>query len=113
MNYKKLLLENIDADFQKALNSFIKGIEALIHKEEKDYTNDWQKTAITTGDMKKYVKIIATTGPSTRVWGFIDKSNGDILKAASWKVPAKHARGNIYDQNPFKSVTYIGPAYLK
>jgi hypothetical protein len=26
---------------------------------------------------------------------FIDKATGDILKPASYKVPAKHARGNI------------------
>jgi hypothetical protein len=27
--------------------------------------------------------------------GFIDLTNGDILKADGWKAPAKHARGNI------------------
>jgi hypothetical protein len=30
------------------------------------------------------------------VYCFVDKSNGDILRAATWKAPAKIARGNIY-----------------
>jgi len=28
---------------------------------------------------------------------FVDRTNGDVLKAASWKTPAKGARGNIFD----------------
>jgi hypothetical protein len=38
---------------------------------------------------------------------------GDILKAASWKAPAKHARGNVFDGNwGIGSVGVYGPAYL-
>jgi hypothetical protein len=33
------------------------------------------------------------------VYCFIDLSNGDILKAAGWKAPAKGARGNIFNDN--------------
>ena len=32
---------------------------------------------------------------------------GDIMKAASWKQPAKHARGNIFD-DPQKALTHDG-----
>lgn len=53
------------------------------------------------------------------VWGFIVKSDkdkkfkkGDILKAASWKAPARNvARGNIMDED-FSWVRWTGPAYL-
>jgi hypothetical protein len=47
-------------------------------------------------------------------WAFVDKTTGDVLKAASWKKPAKHARGNIFDEwNGLKSVGPYGPAYLR
>jgi hypothetical protein len=29
--------------------------------------------------------------------GVIDMTNGDVLKAETWKRPAKGARGNLYD----------------
>jgi hypothetical protein len=47
---------------------------------------------------------------------FIDLTNGDILKAASWKAPAKHARGNIrvgtVADSWNGSVSYYGAVYL-
>lgn len=47
-------------------------------------------------------------------WAFVDSTNGDILKPAGWKAPAKHARGNIYDEpNWSKWIGPYGPAYLK
>jgi len=40
---------------------------------------------------------------------FIVKENGDILKPASWKVPAKHSRGNIYSaENGMEAVSPNG-----
>lgn len=45
---------------------------------------------------------------------FVDMTTGDVLKPASWKTPAKHARGNIFDaQNGLGSMGEHGPAYLK
>lgn len=49
---------------------------------------------------KRYARIVAsdshTNGTSRSVWGFVDMTNGDLLKANSWKSPAKNfARGNI------------------
>lgn len=48
---------------------------------------------------KHYIRIVATsTGPARSAFGFIDSTNGDVLKAAGWKAPAKNfARGNISD----------------
>ena len=53
-------------------------------------------------------------------WGFISRvdgdlkgspiKKGDLLKAASWKSPAKHARGNIMDGTAKYGV--YGPEYL-
>lgn len=41
------------------------------------------------------------------VYCFIDPTNGDLLKSASWQSPAKHARGNI--NTPTSGVEYLGP----
>ena len=39
---------------------------------------------------------------------------GDVLKAAGYSAPAKHARGNIYDDDQgMKGMAWTGPAYLK
>ena len=54
---------------------------------------------------QRYVKISREDkhGGSASVEAFIDRTNGDVLKAASWKVPAKHARGNIFEADNGKS----------
>ena len=47
-------------------------------------------------------------------YGFIDRTNGDVLMAASWRAPAKHARGNIFQ--PDNGLACVGPygiAYMK
>jgi hypothetical protein len=45
---------------------------------------------------------------------FVDKATGDVLKSASWAAPAKHARGNIYDEhNGLSRITPYGVEYLR
>jgi len=45
---------------------------------------------------------------------FLDRGNGDVLKAAGWKAPAKHARGNLGDAHAgLGSMGVNGPAYLR
>lgn len=56
----------------------------------------------------------------TSCWGFISRvdgdlkgapiKKGDLLKPATWKAPAKHARGNIIDGTAKWGV--YGPEYL-
>jgi hypothetical protein len=44
---------------------------------------------------KKYARVYKQDGTQRSAWGFVDLATGDILFAAGWKAPAKHARGNI------------------
>jgi len=48
----------------------------------------------------KYVKVVSISGGGSRsVHCFVEKANGNILRAASWKSPARNfVRGNVYDQ---------------
>jgi len=48
---------------------------------------------------RKYYKLIHKDGISRSVHCFIDKSNGDVYKSASWKSPAKGVRYNLLDDN--------------
>jgi len=64
---------------------------------------------------RNYVRIMSEGS----VWGFVAmKDNpkkgeimGDLLKPASWKAPAKHSRGNIF--NGTDQWEFFGPKYLK
>jgi len=59
---------------------------------------------------KRYIKVIKDSS----AYCFVDKKNGDVLKATSWSAPAKHARGNIFDEhNGLKHIGPYGPAYLR
>lgn len=48
---------------------------------------------------KKYIKIAMryNNGGGGSVHCFVDSTNGDVLKAAGWKTPAKGARYNLMD----------------
>ena len=62
---------------------------------------------------RKYAKLIRTesdpaTGEKrgqTFVHSFVEVATGDIFKAATFKAPAKHARGNIYRGNGAEALT--------
>jgi hypothetical protein len=60
---------------------------------------------------RKNARIIVDRGYSRDVWCFVALDNGDILKAAGWKAPAPHARGNI--RNGTQGCGPHGPAYLR
>lgn len=64
---------------------------------------------------QKYVRIVRERGPNDRsAFGFIDTTNGDLLKAESWKKPARIPRGNLYDASTWKgSHDPYGMAYLR
>jgi len=65
---------------------------------------------------RKYIRL----WDGTSAWGFISMfegeykgvpiKEGDLLKPANWKSPAKHSRGNIFDGTD--KWEYYGPKYL-
>lgn len=71
---------------------------------------------------KKFIRIVAQRRDSScvpleygrSVYCFLD-FQGNIYKAESWKKPAKHIRGSIFDDNfSFgKSLTTYGAVYLR
>ena len=102
--------------FEEALERFVKRGQDIVYAHYKKNLTNLTPNILEVGGGKKYIKIIAKDGDggdSKSVWAFINKENGDILKPATWKAPAKHARGNIYDDNPMEKVGPYGPEYLR
>ena len=79
-----------------------------------DMPSQWKELVVEVGN--KFIRLWCGTG----CWGFISRvdgdlkgapiKKGDLLKCASWKSPAKHARGNIIDGTAKYGV--YGPDYL-
>ncbi len=105
-----------DEKFGNALRVFVEGCQN-IHTDymARDFPNT-TPDEITSKIGKRYAKIIRTrvAGDGGSVHCFVDMTNGDVLRAASWKAPAKHARGNIFDEHDgLKNMNEYGPAYLR
>ena len=86
-------------DFGKALNEWVTRSNKVTYQPVKIFS---------TGP--KYVKI--TWQNDSGVFAFIEKTTGDVLMPATWKAPAKHARGNIYKVGE-EGVEKYGVKYLK
>jgi hypothetical protein len=98
-------------NYNPKLQSFVSGCQALLDKE-----NLCSKPVLEVRNGTKYTKVIRkdTVGSSASVYAFIDKTNGDVLKPAGFNAPAKHARGNIFDEaNGLAHMSWHGPAYLR
>lgn len=95
--------------FNEHLETFVNGCQMISDKHMERYPR-LEKPVITYTEGKRYVKL-ARDGS---VHCFVDMTNGDVLKAAGWNKPAKHARGNIFDDhNGLRWMGEYGPAYLK
>ena len=104
--------------FDSALTNLLENIQA-------DYDNwcdgtkygSMEDAKLSTKVGRKFIKIVRDNS----VWGFVSRVDGthkglplkvgDVLKAAGWRAPAKHTRGNIFDDNQ-DYFQWTGPNYL-
>jgi hypothetical protein len=85
-----------------------------VNKEFEGKVYSWSTLVAKKGS--KFMKI--QSGSS--VWGFVSMydgefqgvpiKKGDLMKPASWRAPAKHSRGNIFDGTA--KYKWTGPQYL-
>lgn len=105
-----------DKNFDDAFNTFVEGCERISHAyTDKNFPKIGHDIfRVRTGS--RYMKVTTSRVPSEHgsVFCFVDKTSGDVLKPAGWSGPAKHARGNIFDDNNgLGSIGPYGPAYLR
>jgi hypothetical protein len=91
---------NISDDLATALIGLKDVIVADYARFLKEIDGSKDKFGIEFEAGSKYVKIVSISGGGSRsVHCFVEKANGNILRAASWKSPARNfIRGNVYDQ---------------
>ena len=80
------------------LAQFVATLSALhyggLRNEYPDTPCNWATIEARPG--RRYAKLVALrNGGSDGCFGFIDLTNGNILKADGWSTPAKGPRGNI------------------
>lgn len=89
-------MENFDSKLQE----FVDYVQNMINKYFSDNYTCLVPCKISIMRGKRYVRIVRTSdgGNGQRsVFCFIDATNGNILKSASWKAPeTKNPRGNIF-----------------
>ena len=85
-----MITESQIADFAKAVETM-----RVEYAASQGYSNFIADVGYSMG--KRYAKLMVANGGQLNgsVFCFVDLSNGNILKAASWSTPAKGARGNI------------------
>lgn len=89
--------------FEEALQEWLRRTQQMIDDYYAEhYPRQGKKLSLMRG--RRYVRVVeestmnGRTGMGRSVYVFIDTRNGDVLKPASWKGPAKHARGNIFTE---------------
>jgi len=97
-------------DLTAALDRFFDGCKRISDEYMNANFPSLTKPAFKIQELQKRYRIVCNSA----AFCFIDKATGDVLKAASWAAPAKHSRGNIFDEsNGLGSIGPYGPAYLR
>lgn len=91
-------------DINERINQFCQNLNALYVEEYAKRAPNLMSPTFAPEYGKKYVRIVEHAAKTVCVDGrsvycFIDLSNGDILKAAGWRAPAKGKRGSIFNED--------------
>lgn len=102
----------VDKNTQQ-LVSFLSGCQVKIDENNKQFKHVARPT-VEINNGRRYFRVERVDVSSRSAHCFIDRTNGDILKAAGWKGPAKHKRGNIFElDNGLDCMGPYGAAYLR
>ncbi len=101
--------------FPQKMAAFVEAVQTMVNKHYADKLANLTPPVFSVDEGRRYLRVVRTEtfGSSRSVYCFVDKTNGDILKAATWKAPAKHARGNVFDEKPLDAVTEYGAKYIR
>jgi len=97
-------------EFKKSFDLYLQGCKDIFDQYWENNGFIHEKSVFDYKVGHRYVKVI--NGSS--VHSFVDMTNGNVLKPAGWSKPAKHSRGNIFDEkNGLATMGPYGPAYLR
>jgi hypothetical protein len=100
-------------DFNAALGEFVAATQEKINAEYARIYQHVQPPKLVAERGVKNVKIVSAESNSRSVFCFVRIADGAILKAASWKAPAKHSRGSIYVNRGQEAVSIYGANYIR
>lgn len=88
---------------------------AKVQEKVNSYYEESQSVpTITLKKSRRYAKLITENYNQKSAFCFVDLTNGNILKCASWNAPAKGARGNIQSEDfGLSCITQYGAKYLR
>lgn len=84
----------MSAQVQDLTMTYARRVEQKLH-EAYNFQAPEDRPNILVESGSKYFKLVADYGHQRSVHSFVDRVTGDVLKAASWKSPAKGARYNL------------------
>jgi hypothetical protein len=90
-------------NFDVAFAEFLKTAQQTVADDYAEWTRDVLRNMGAGPKLEamkgsRFIRLVSIDGTSRSAFGFVDKANGNVLKAASWAQPAKNfARGNIFD----------------
>ncbi len=104
-------------EFERGLEEFIAAVQNIIEENYQRNLPNLIPPVIEVQRGRRYIRVVQKHGDSRSVFAFIDQ-DGDVMKPASWKAPAKAhkgKRGNIMneDMDWLKFVSPYGIQYLR
>lgn len=84
---------------QSELDAFVFKIQTLINGAYATSKNPIPTIEVMFKFGQRYARLVRVSPGERSAYGFVDMTNGDLLKAAGWRGPAKGRRGGIRDSN--------------
>ncbi len=98
----------LSMDFDTAFATWLTSAQAIVDEHMSTKFPTLAREVLTTTQGKRYIKVVKRGS----VFCFVDKTDGNVYKAASWKAPALHARGNIFTPEKGTGTGPYGALYL-
>lgn len=112
--------EHTKEEFDAALKKFVERCQKLIDEHFKTMGFTFADDVLKIRGGRKYIAIdkeeIYKDGKKgqTSIYAFVEFPTGNVYKAATYKKPAQHSRGNIFNlEATMKVMTPYGPPYMR
>lgn len=101
------------AAIEAGIVRFLADAQALIDAYRSEKFPTLPRAVLERDDGRRYVRVWRAEPGQRYCYCFVDRTNGDVLKTATWRGPAKGARGNVLTYKSVdECVTPHGARYL-